>query len=102
MIRRRRRKPPARLVFLATDYALSVALVTSWLAVAITVAEWRLEASGLAAVWMTFAAWSSQGFARTLEAWRRDKPCRPISRVEWAFLAGQMLSLVVVFQAVVS
>jgi hypothetical protein len=65
------RRPPARLVYLAIDYALCAAWVTFLLVVAITVGEWRLTGSVLAVVWMTFAVWTSRDFARTLATWRR-------------------------------
>lgn len=99
---RRRRKQPARLVFLAIDYALCVALVTFWLVVAITVEEWRLVGSVLAVVWTTFAVWTSRDFAHTLAAWRRGEPCRPVSRIEWAVLTWQLLGVIVIVLGLVS
>jgi hypothetical protein len=93
---RRRRKPPARLVFLAIDYSLCVAWVTFLLVAAITVGEWRLMGSGLAGVWMTFAVWTSRDFARTLAAWRRGEQCRPVSRVEWCVLTWQLLGVLII------
>ena len=98
---RRRRKPPARLVFLAIDYALRVALVTFWMVVAITVREWRPEGSGLAVVWTTLAVWTSQDFARTLAAWRRGEPCRPVSHIEWGILGCQLLGVLVILLGLV-
>ena len=99
---RRRRKPPARLVFLAIDYALCVALVTFWLVVAITVREWRLAGCVLAVVWMTFAVWASRDFSRTLAAWRRGEPCRPVSRVEWGVLTWQLLGVLIIVLGLMS
>lgn len=93
---RRLRRPPARLVYLAIDYALCAAWVTFLLIVAITVGEWRLTGSVLAAVWMTFAVWTSRDFARTLATWRRGEPCLPVSRVEWVVLTWQLLGAVVI------
>lgn len=93
---RRRRKPPERLVFLAIDYALCVAWVTFLLVMAITFGEWRLVGGVLAVVWMTFAVWTSRDFARTLAAWRRGEPCRPVSRIEWAVLTWQLLGAFII------
>jgi hypothetical protein len=91
-----------RLLFLAIDYALCLALVTFWLVVAVTNGEWRLVGSLLAAVWMTFAVWISRDFARTLAAWRRGEPCRPVSRAEWGILIWQLLGALVIVLCLVA
>jgi hypothetical protein len=98
---RRLRRPPARLVYLAIDYVLCVTWVTFLLVAAITVGEWRLVGSVLAVVWMTFTVWASRDFARTLAAWRRGEPCRPVSRIEWGVLTWQLLGLLVIVMGVV-
>ncbi len=91
-----------RLLFLAIDYALCVALVTFWLVVTVTNGEWRLVGSLLVAVWMTFAARISRDFARTLAAWRRGEPCRLVSRAEWAILIWQLLGALVIVLCLVA
>lgn len=91
-----------RLLFLAIDYALSVALVTFWRVVAVTNGEWRLVGSLLAAVWMTFAMRISRDFARTLAVWRRGEPCRPVSRAEWGVLIWQLLGVLVIVLCLVA
>jgi hypothetical protein len=90
------RRPPARLVFLAIDYALCLALVMFWLVVTITDGEWRLVGSLLVVVWTTFAVWACRDFARTLAAWRRGEPCRPVSCLEWGVLTWQLLGVLVI------
>ncbi len=83
-------------MFLATDYALCMGWIAYLVVATLTDGQGRILGGVFAAVWTTFAASTHKDFARTLAAWQRDEPCRPVSRGEWAVLAWQVLGGLVI------
>ncbi len=93
---RRWRRPPARLVYIVTDYAFCLAWIAYVVGVGALYPRERALGTGLAAIWATFAALTHRDFMRTLAAWRRGEHCRPVSSAEWAFLLSQVLGALVI------
>lgn len=98
---RRRRRPPVRLVYLATDYALCVAWVAFLAVLTLTDGHWRIAGTVFAVMWAMWSAGTRRDFLRTLAEWRWGGSCRPVSRAEWGVLAVQIVGAVIVIAGAV-
>jgi len=92
---RRKRRPPARLVYLATRYALCLAWIAFAIGVSVIYPRERALAACLAVMRVYIAALAHRDFARVIAAWREGLPCRAVSRREWVSLAGETLFILV-------
>ena len=94
---RRRRRPPMRLVYLATDYAFCLGWIAYVVGVGTLYPQERALSAGLAVLLVMSVAQTRHDFAHTLAAWRRGLPVRALSPIECARLALQAcVALVIV------
>lgn len=93
---RRWRRPPARLVYIVTDYAFCLGWIAYVVGVGTLYPQERALSAGLAVLLVMYVVQTRHDFARTLAAWRRGLPVRAVSPIEWAFLAVQVIGALVV------